>query len=219
MAWGRVCMRNQAMRLALVGVLMALSHPGAVAATGTDGRWHPGIGDPSTLGWFTVLAYLGALSVCVLCARRLPAAAFWWGVAAALTFLAVNKQLDLQSWMTEVGRDLARQDGWYEHRHRVQVALVVGLSSVFVALALFWGLVLRRHWRDQWLVWVGLWGLMCFIVLRAASFHHVDAWLLSTFLGVRWNGWMEIGCLLLIAVGGRLALGRHPDGRHKDKSP
>lgn len=201
------------------GILVVWVHQGAGAATGVDGRWHPGIGDPSVLGWLTVLVYLSALSVCVLAARRLSPSAFWWGVAAVLAFLAVNKQLDLQSWMTQVGRDLARQEGWYEHRHRVQVALVVGLCSVFVALALFWGLVLRRHWRDQWLVVLGLCGLMGFIVLRAASFHHVDAWLFSTFLGVRWNGWMEMGSLLLIALGGGLALRRHPWRRHKDKSP
>lgn len=205
--------------LAVTGVWTVGSHQTAAAATDAVGRWQPGIGDPTLLGWATVLVYLGAIAVCVLAARRLTPSAFWWGVAAVLALLAINKQLDLQSWMTQVGRDLARQDGWYEHRHRVQVALVVGLGSLFVVLALFWGLILRRHWREQWLVWLGLCGLMCFIVVRAASFHHVDAWLFSTFLGVRWNGWMEIGCLSLIAVGGRLALRHHPDRRHKDKSP
>lgn len=193
----------------VIGVLLE-----AEAATGVDGRWHPGIGDPTVLGWFTVLVYLFALTVCVVAARRLSPSAFWWWVAAVLAFLAVNKQLDLQSWITEIGRDLARRDGWYEHRHRVQIALVVGLCSLFVVLALFWGLVLRSHWRDQWLVGLGLCGLMGFIVLRAASFHHVDAWLFRTFLGMRWNGWMEIGALLLIALGAGMAL-----RRHKDKSP
>ena len=25
--------------------------------TGADGRWHPGIGDPTIMGWVTVVAY------------------------------------------------------------------------------------------------------------------------------------------------------------------
>ncbi len=79
-------------------------------------RWSPRIGDPSLMGWLTVGVYLlaGLVALWVLASARFPAATrgrerlFWLFVALILFFLAINKQLDLQSYLTAVGRCVAQ---------------------------------------------------------------------------------------------------------------
>ena len=61
--------------------------------------WKPGIGDPTVYGWLAAAAYaLGAL-LCWRASRRAPARErkFWLIAMALLAFLAINKQLDLQT--------------------------------------------------------------------------------------------------------------------------
>src|SRR5688572_10854983 len=111
----------------------------------TDGdRWRPGIGDPTVMGWVTVACYLGAAFLCWRAATKGVASRnvrwFWTGLAALLLLLGINKQLDLQTAVTFIGKDFAKATGWYEHRRIVQ-----GIFIVFIALfgaaataALFW---------------------------------------------------------------------------------
>jgi len=181
-------------------------------ATGTDGRWHPGIGDPSVIGWVTVVAYFIAALLCFRAlllhldrARTAPnprderlLALFWGLLLCAMLVFGVNKQLDLQTWFTEVARDLAKRDGWYEVRRRYQVVfiMVIGLvgftSTVAVALLL-------RHVLHRVLgAVIGLGALATFVVVRAASFHHID--LLLGRGPVRLNWVLELGGITCVAV-------------------
>ena len=66
--------------------------------------WRPGIGDPTAVGWATVVFYLVALGL--------------------------NKQLDLQSLLTAVGRDIAVAQGWYAQRKGVQLVFVAVVALV-----------------------------------------------------------------------------------------
>lgn len=187
--------------LLVVALVSGLGHSLALAATSGDGRWHPGIGDPTPIGWITVWAYAGTCGLCFVCARRLRPPLFWWTVTAALLFLGINKQLDLQTWFTEVGRDLAQQDGWYERRHEIQVAFIGGMGLLFACLAGMVAWALKGFWRPYLRVWGGMALLMFFIVVRAASFHHVDQLLMSDIGGLRMNWVFELGGLGLIASG------------------
>jgi len=56
--------------------------------------------------------------------------AIWWTLALGLLALGVNKQLDLQTALTEIGRILAVQNGWYERRHDVQLEFIYGVVGV-----------------------------------------------------------------------------------------
>ena len=177
---------------------------------GWIGRWSPGIGDPTPLGWFTVAAYLGAALLCLRALRlaRAERAAgaqhsshtFWLAGAVGLLGLGVNKQLDLQSAFTELGRVLAKQQGWYEDRRVVQLAfIVVVLAAALVGL----GWLVRVSWKDARrlrLAIVGAAGLSAFVAVRASSFHHVDILLRQQLLGLRWNGWLELGGIACVAV-------------------
>jgi hypothetical protein len=45
-------------------------------------------------------------------------------MALVLLLLRINKQLDLQTAMTELFRGPARRDGWYAMRRELQVAFL-----------------------------------------------------------------------------------------------
>jgi hypothetical protein len=184
-------------------VALLLVHAAAQAATGSDGRWHPGIGDPTPMGWITVLAYGLTAALCGRCARQLSAPVFWWGITVALVLLGLNKQLDLQTWFTQLGRDMARRDGWYGQRHHYQVAFIAVMGGVFLAAVVTIALALRGQWLAYLRVWGGMALLLFFIVVRAASFHHVDALLISDIGGMRLNWVFELGALALIGSGAR----------------
>jgi hypothetical protein len=170
----------------------------------TDGdRWRPGIGDPTFIGWFTVFAYFGAAYLC----WRAAAAGlhgpkvrwFWNGLAILLVLLGINKQLDFQTEFTFLGRDFAKATGWYEERRIVQVLfiLLIGFGGMVVTTALFW--FYRKELQRLRMALVGVGFLMTFIVIRAASFHHVDRFLLSTIGGMRMNWIFELGGIAAIA--------------------
>lgn len=174
----------------------------AQAAT-TDGRWHPGIGDPTVVGWATVLVY--ALTTALYLRTTLAARRagqpwhFWAGVTVLLLLLGVNKQLDLQTWFTQTGRDLALSGGWYAQRRTLQFWFIVGVAgSAVLALGLLRH-ALRRSWRRYRPTCLGLGLLASFVVIRAASFHHVDAWLGQRWAHISANGLLENSALLLLA--------------------
>lgn len=182
--------------------------------TGPDGRWHPGIGDPTPIGWFTVFVYVVATITAARAAshsrtigsegdaseERAPAfAAFWILVAVATLALGINKQLDLQTWLTETMRDLARAQGWYEGRRRVQLVFVVAIGLAGLATTAGLGFALRRGLGRIRLALVGLGILATFIVVRAASFHHFDVLIVDGPLPL--NPILELSGLAAIALG------------------
>lgn len=169
------------------------------------GRWRPGIGDPTAVGWVTVAVYFLAVCACLRAARREAAAnrraALWVGLAVLMAALGVNKQLDLQTLVTEVGRDVLRSWGEYERRREYQVLFigcVAAACAVLVPVSLW---LIRDNLRARWPTVLGLIFLLGFIVIRAASFHHIDALLAARLGGVTWNGVFELGGIALIAVG------------------
>ena len=56
--------------------------------------------------------------------------ALWNALAVGLLLLGINKQLDLQTALTELGKILAARQGWYEHRQRVQIDFIIGVVLV-----------------------------------------------------------------------------------------
>lgn len=181
---------------------MSSGFPISMLAAVEDGRWAPGLGDPTAMGWATVAAYLAASLLCLLWAkpsgsgRFLPVA-----FAGAMALLAVNKQLDLQSLLTEIARDAAKAQGWYEDRQTYQAIFigVIGSGAALGFAALLW--MLRRRWKETALASAGFACLLAFVVVRAASFHHVDQGLGETWVGLRFNWILELGGIALVVAG------------------
>ena len=178
----------------------------------TERGWRPGLGDPTVFGYLTTAAYFAAAAACWvawrrerLAARLIPASplrpAFWLVLAVAMAVLGVNKQLDLQSLFTQIGREAAQRGGWYEQRRTVQAAFIAGLGAAGLGAggAMLW--MVRRSWRRYGLALLGTVYLGVFIVVRAASFHHVDAALYTLpIAGPMVNRALELGGIALVGA-------------------
>lgn len=175
-------------------------------------RWTPKIGDPNLTGWLTVGSYLvcAALAVAVLMRVAQPGneRRFWALILTLMLFLAVNKQLDLQSALTATGRCIAQFQGWYSARRAVQHHVIEGLL-VAIAAGLGFGLYLMR--RESRRNGVGLLGLVVvagYVALRAVGFHHFETVINTHVLDVRANFFFENAGLVLIAVNALCLLAR-----------
>lgn len=173
-------------------------------------RWRPTIGDPSFMGWFTVWAYGAAAVLAAWAAKRTRAdhmieggprvRTLWIGVTLLLAFLCLNKQLDLQSLLTDIGRAIAKAQGWYGERRAAQrlfVFSVLGGSAIFAA---WFSWRFRFFWLDHGLLVAGLLFLLTFVAVRAVSFHHVDRFLATGLSGVRMNWALELTGIFLVAA-------------------
>ncbi|MGJ8587632.1 MAG: isopropylmalate isomerase [Yoonia sp.] len=171
--------------------------------------WSAQIGDPTVIGWFTVIAYvLAGLLALLVVKKQSGRLRLFWSVLSVLLFaLSINKQLDLQSALTAAGRCLALAQGWYEDRASVQsvfIAFVAATGSIFsVGLAV----IMQRTLAQNWLVLVGLGFLCTFMIIRAAGFHHFDRFIDYEIANVRTNWIMELGGIGMIAANAGLLLG------------
>ena len=176
------------------------------------GRWRPGIGDPSLMGWLTVASYLACAVVSLSAGwtgRRMGKdGGFWFSICILMILLGINKQLDLQSLFTEIGRQVASHQGWMEQRRLVQFWFIVCLGSAailsFSLLATLRTDLFRRHK----MAFAGLFFLVLFIMIRAVGFHHVDKMLGSTFLDLRMNWLFELGGIYTVFLAAAVHLYR-----------
>lgn len=175
------------------------------------GRWSPGIGDPTVMGWITVAAYFACAWLCWR-ARRVAVAerrngathrsdVVWTAFTIGMVALGINKQLDLQSALTELGRSLAHAQGWYENRRPVQRVFVLGVLIGAVGLGAWLMVGARRDLRRLWLPLLGGVALCTFVVVRATSFERMDDLIDVRWAGVRMNWILELGGIALVAVG------------------
>jgi hypothetical protein len=181
-------------------------------------QWSPGIGDAHVMGWVIVGVYalcaLAALTLAVRNPFQGPGAwrerVFWGGIGLVLAFLAVNKQLDLQSLMTAIGRCHAQLAGWYDDRAAVQRAFIRGLAlgALVTAVALAW--FLRASLRRNALAVLGFAFVLGFVVIRAIGFHNVDRLISTEWQSLRVNWILELAGLVLILIAAipRLRRGR-----------
>lgn len=163
-----------------------------------DGRWSWGLGDPD---WGAVLItglYLVTSLICLLAAWRsrppadpVSVTRFWFFLAVVLLLLGVNKQADFQTLLTLHGREILREAGLYDVRRPIQVAFILAVAAAAAA-----SMVLGRWltWRWSWpcrFATIGLGIQASFVVIRAASFHHVDTLVGLRFGDVKFNLLLE----------------------------
>jgi hypothetical protein len=181
-------------------------------------HWTPGIGDNTFVGFFTVAAYFSSSILCITYAvrmGRMPLSdqfvlqrRLWWGIAILLLLLGINKQLDLQTLITVVGRELAKQQGWYEKRRTIQVWFIVLVAGTGFFTLIFVGRVMHGMWQKNWLALVGLVILVCFILIRAASFHKIDRMLSWNLEGLKINWILELGGITCVGIAAAINLCR-----------
>ncbi|MBK8011884.1 MAG: hypothetical protein IPK13_11080 [Deltaproteobacteria bacterium] len=162
-------------------------------------------------GW---RAYFDAAQSCIAAFKRFRRpldevpirarlAMLWLVIGLLFLTLGVNKQLDLQSAFTEGARILAFKLGWYENRRAVQLFFItivggLGVLGVVGVLKLAKGRLVELR-----LTLLGAAFVVSFVVIRAASFHHIDRLIDSTILDFRMNWILELGGILCVAWGAR----------------
>jgi hypothetical protein len=173
------------------------------------------------MGWSMVFAYALAAALCWRAATRyrgsstfggqtaqlvrpgvlISGTGLWIGLTLLFVVLAISKQLDLQSWLASTGRAIARSEDWYERRRIVQAIFIIAVAAggLVVLPALAW--LTRRTWRTTGLALVGGTFLITFILIRAASLHHIDQLLGWKVLGVRLNWVLEISGIACVVIG------------------
>jgi hypothetical protein len=173
-------------------------------------NWSPGIGDPTLMGWLTVALYFSAAISCWITARKLHLEAqdaddakelrAWRSMATAFLFLGVNKQLDLQTALTEMGRLAANSQGWYDQRQSVQVAFILVVAMICLVAAIILVRWAHKAPPSTWLALAGSIMVIGYVLIRAASFHHIDRFIGEQILGFRWNWVLEMGGISVVLV-------------------
>lgn len=164
--------------------------------------WNPQIGDPTLYGWLTVLLYAVAAWLCGRAAQVGPTGErrFWFILCGILAFLCINKELDLQSMFTAIGRGVAKSQGWYEDRRQFQLFFIGVLIVVAIAGTIALLTVMRRaRWPVLGAVG-GLVVLMTFILMRASSMEKIDLFIDIRVGGVRMNNVLEIAGIAILAA-------------------
>jgi hypothetical protein len=171
----------------------------------THFNWSPRIGDPTIGGWVTVVLYLLAAVSCWISARELVLEDIasnerraWWAISALFLALGINKQLDLQSALTETGRVLAHYQGWFEQRQLVQLAFIALVAIICLIAAIALLLWTRSAPTPARLALIGTSMVLGFVLIRAASFHHVNQFIGQRILGLRWNWILEMSGISLV---------------------
>jgi hypothetical protein len=167
-------------------------------------NWSPGIGDPTVAGWLTVILYLVTSVSCWILARELGASGLdrraWRSISILFLFLGINKQLDLQTALTEAGRYLAHYQGWYEQRQMVQLAFIALIAVICLICAITLLVWVKDAPISTWLALIGTTLVIGYVLIRAASFHHVDRFIGRAILGFRWNWILEMGGIALVLL-------------------
>lgn len=161
---------------------------------------HSDNGHLTVLGWTTALVYfVGGL----FCARAGIVARQgghrsagkqqpWWLLAAILLFLGINKLLNLQTTLINLGRAAARTEGWYQYR-RVAQAVFAALFTLAL-LVVFAALLKKWRWfvKERPLVQTGVLLLLLFVVIRALAINHVEELLQLNLHDDNWGWTLEL---------------------------
>ena len=152
-----------------------------------------------------MVLYLLAAGSCWITARELVLEDIasnerraWWAISALFLALGINKQLDLQSALTETGRVLAHYQGWFEQRQLVQLAFIALVAIICLIAAITLLLWTRSAPTPTRLALIGTSMVLGFVLIRAASFHHVDQFIGQRILGLRWNWILEMSGISLV---------------------
>lgn len=185
-------------------------------------RWGPAISAAHLLGawlcWRTATSHVTKSSLGNEPAAR-SFSRFWLLLTLIMFGLSLNKLFDLQSLLTISSRAMAKENGWYRHRHSLQAALVLSaLIAGFVGLFLSFR-VLRGRWRERSLAYFSVAFLLTLVTIRVASYSPVDKILYGLpTMGNRMNASLELSASLLVSLAALLAF-RPPQTGHKTIQP
>lgn len=144
-------------------------------------RWQLAIGDPNVTGWAICATYALAAVLAAIVLQSAPFAPahhrreriLWVLIAALMTLLALNKQLDLQTLILAAGRCLSQEQGWYDSRRLVQRDFIFALIALaaLIGAGLIW--LLHGIMRHNLVALIGLAIVAGFVSLRGGHLFHI----------------------------------------------
>jgi hypothetical protein len=146
---------------------------------------------PSPGSWITAALYFWSAHSCRATAIRLKVGSLetraWTAIAVLLALLGASELLQLQPAITNFGRSIAFDEGWYWHRQGIQAAFTKIGAAITVVFSLGLFLSARRTSIECAISSGCAVMIVGFILVRAISLHQVDAFLLRTMFGLPWN--------------------------------
>ncbi|NQZ59129.1 MAG: hypothetical protein HRT88_16875 [Lentisphaeraceae bacterium] len=179
-------------------------------------HWHLHIGDPSFVGWLITFAYFTAFIQSIYYLKkaklfneesRLPAL-FWSATSVIVLLLGINKQLDLHNLLMDIGRIIAKEQGWYSLRQKYQVIFIIGLIGIVLTLAALAIAYLRPLIKRYFSAFCGLGLVSFFVIVRASSFQHMDKYMASRLINSGMNWIFELCGVSLIFMSALRSLNR-----------
>lgn len=136
------------------------------------------MGDPTIAGWTATLLYFVAAWLSAKkwrsCDRKLKQERLAWLILTLMmSLLGLNKQLDLQTTLIHLGRDLYHNLSLYEHKRSIELAAFALTALIVGAALLFCIFLVRRTDRDARLALFGLCVIFVYVLLRAARFERL----------------------------------------------
>ena len=161
--------------------------------------WHSATGYPTLPAWAMAGAYVTGALFCARAgivtrqAHRPDNLTPWWVLAIILLFLGINKLLAFQTLLIQFGRQIMLAQGWHQYRRVAQAVFAVLFTlALLAALA-----ACLKKWRwfvkQQPLVLAGVLLLFVFVVVRAATFNHVESLLHLNLHDDYWGWILELG--------------------------
>ena len=181
----------------------------------TEITWRPAIGDPEPIGWIITFSYFIAGAFCVSAGRQQRTVSFrriglgypwfWFGLAGFMFALGFNKQLDLQTLLIQIGRNIAMRGGWYGDRNSIKSVIVFLCAVIALPILFAWMCAVCNRGRSYIMACVGVIVLLAFVAIRALSF---NPWIQQLshlpVIGPLLNTIMELGGAILVCVAARL---------------
>lgn len=171
---------------------------------------HNATGHLTWLGWMTFVLYLAAALLCFRtakpCRSRETAGEgrVWSWLGVILAALGLNKPVDLQTLLIELGRHVAGDENLRAGSARLHVLFFLGFALVFIVLIV--AVIIRgrtqmaRFVRRQPLAAGGCVLICIYIVIRAVSITRMDLMLGFNFERIPFLWLLEAGGLALIII-------------------
>jgi hypothetical protein len=183
-----------------------MNHPSMWSLEYLIGRWQPGFHDDFFIGWLITGSYFA----CALLAAFIGAfhkhleerlaTKFWHVISLVMVLLGINKQLALQMLLQEMGAQVAKAQGWYDERRIFQFSFIVIFAITFTAAFIWFAKRYRDSFARYRLVFCGLFFLLSFVIIRAATFHHFDEVIQYDLHGFKMNWLLELAGIYMIIL-------------------
>ena len=159
---------------------------------------------PSLGSWITAAVYFWGAYSCRATAIRLKVGSLetraWTAIAVLLALIGISELLQLQPAITNFGRSIAIDEGWYWRRQGIQTAFTKIGAAITVAFSLGLFLSARRTSLECAIALAGAVMIVGYIFVRAVSLHQVDALLLKTTFGLHWSRIPEFAGSVIILL-------------------